>query len=177
DESRFARQVAERFGTEHTEACFSTAELLALIPEVFAYLDEPFADPSVLPTYLLCRHTRAGVTVALGGDGGDELFMGYPTFDAVLHAARFARLPGWGRRANGRRCGRVSPPPLLSLRRRPRQSRPGQHGELARSPRPAAGSGHRRLRSAHPLRLEARRRREARLEARPGAGAAAGDPA
>ena len=52
------------------------------IEPVFRYLDEPFADPSILPMSLLCENTRKHVTVALGGDGGDELFYGYPTYQA-----------------------------------------------------------------------------------------------
>jgi asparagine synthase (glutamine-hydrolysing) len=97
DESRFSRLVAQSVGSEHTEHCFSPTSLIDLIPEVFRYLDEPFADPSVLPTYLLCRHTRRSVTVALGGDGGDELFLGYPTFPAARFAYLWARAPRWAR--------------------------------------------------------------------------------
>jgi len=87
DESHHARRVAEFFGTEHHEEVLPGRALLDMVPEVSAFLDEPFADASVIPTYLLSRFTRRYVTVALGGDGGDELFAGYPTF----LAARFAR--------------------------------------------------------------------------------------
>lgn len=88
DESRHARRVAEFFGTEHHEEILQSRVLQEMLPEVAAFLDEPFADASVIPTYLLSRFTRRHVTVALGGDGGDELFAGYPTFPAH----RFARL-------------------------------------------------------------------------------------
>ena len=88
DESSHARSVAEHFGVDHHEEVFSQETMLALLPTVTEFLDEPFADPSILPTYLLSRHTRESVTVALGGDGSDELLAGYPTFPAD----RFARL-------------------------------------------------------------------------------------
>jgi asparagine synthase (glutamine-hydrolysing) len=82
DESDHARRVAEHFGTDHHEDVFTTDTMLELLPTVADILDEPFADASVLPTYLLSRHTRESVTVALGGDGSDELLAGYPTFQA-----------------------------------------------------------------------------------------------
>lgn len=89
DESAYARQVAERLGTDHTEFSFSVNDALNRLESVFHYLDEPFADPSILPTSLLCENTVKNVTVALGGDGGDELFYGYPTYqaEAVARAA------------------------------------------------------------------------------------------
>jgi asparagine synthase (glutamine-hydrolysing) len=99
DESDYARRVAAHVGSEHHEERFSAATMRDLIPEVFGYLDEPLADGSVLPTYLLSRHARRWVTVALGGDGGDELFLGYPTFSAALLAEKYLRLPGWVRSA------------------------------------------------------------------------------
>jgi asparagine synthase (glutamine-hydrolysing) len=92
DESRHARRVAEFFGTDHHEEVLQGRALLDMVPEVAAFLDEPFADASVIPTYLLSRFTRRHVTVALGGDGGDELFAGYPTFLAA-RLARFYRMP------------------------------------------------------------------------------------
>jgi asparagine synthase (glutamine-hydrolysing) len=88
DESEHARRVARHFGTDHHEDVFTASALLDVLPDVADVLDEPFADPSVLPTYLLSRFTRGSVTVALAGDGGDELLAGYPTFPAD----RFARL-------------------------------------------------------------------------------------
>jgi asparagine synthase (glutamine-hydrolysing) len=92
DESMYARQVAAFFGTDHREDILQPRALLDMLPEVAAFLDEPFADASIIPTYLLSRFTRRHVTVALGGDGGDELFAGYPTFPAQ-RAARFYRVP------------------------------------------------------------------------------------
>jgi asparagine synthase (glutamine-hydrolysing) len=93
DESSHARHVAQFFGTDHHEEVLQSRALLDMVPEVATFLDEPFADASVIPTYLLSRFTRRHVTVALGGDGGDELFAGYPTFLAS-RLARFYRVPG-----------------------------------------------------------------------------------
>lgn len=95
DETSHARLVAEQFGTEHREDQLTPAALLGILPEVMGFLDEPLADASIVPTYLLSRFTRQHVTVALGGDGGDELFAGYPTFKAEKLARDFYdRLPG-----------------------------------------------------------------------------------
>jgi asparagine synthase (glutamine-hydrolysing) len=80
DESVYARRVAEHLGTNHHEERLSGKDALDLIPEIADVFSEPVADASVLPTMLLSRFTRKSVTVALGGDGGDELFAGYPTF-------------------------------------------------------------------------------------------------
>jgi len=80
DESNYAKQVAKHIGTEHYEDFLSAEETLQLIPEIITKLDEPFADPSIIPTYFLSKFTRNYVTVALGGDGSDELLAGYPTF-------------------------------------------------------------------------------------------------
>jgi asparagine synthase (glutamine-hydrolysing) len=93
DESGPARQVAQHMGTRHHEEVFSVQRLLELLPEVADYLDEPFGDASVLPMYLLSRFARQRVTVALGGDGCDELMAGYPTFQAIGPAAMFRAMP------------------------------------------------------------------------------------
>jgi asparagine synthase (glutamine-hydrolysing) len=82
DESPHARLVARHLGTRHHEERLTAANMLALWPEVTRQLDEPLADASLIPTLQLCRFARQHVTVALGGDGGDELFAGYPTFAA-----------------------------------------------------------------------------------------------
>ena len=80
DESDHARRVAGLLGTHHREERLDARALLDILPAVGDFLDEPFADASIVPTYLLSRFTRRHVTVALGGDGGDELFAGYQTF-------------------------------------------------------------------------------------------------
>jgi asparagine synthase (glutamine-hydrolysing) len=92
DESSYARRVARAFGTDHHEDVFTADTLLDLLPTVVDWLDEPFADASILPTFLLSRFTREHVTVALGGDGSDELLAGYPTFPAD-RLAQLYRVP------------------------------------------------------------------------------------
>lgn len=82
DESAYAREVAGFLGTRHHEQVIGGKMLLDFVPEVLAHLDEPIADGSAVPTALLSRFAREHVTVALGGDGGDELFAGYDTFKA-----------------------------------------------------------------------------------------------
>jgi len=82
DESNYARQVAKHLGTDHHEQIVSAADMLDVVPLIADIFDEPVADASVIPTYLLSKFTRQHVTVALGGDGGDELFEGYQTYVA-----------------------------------------------------------------------------------------------
>ena len=94
DESSWARMVADRLGTNHHELILEPHMLLDLVPEVTAFLDEPMADASIIPTYLLSRFTRQHVKVALGGDGGDELFAGYPTVLGHRLAGYYNLLPG-----------------------------------------------------------------------------------
>jgi asparagine synthase (glutamine-hydrolysing) len=86
-ELRFARAVAEHCGTRHHEEIL-TPDYLSLLPDVIAQLDQPIADFSVFPTLLVARMARRRVTVALGGDGGDELFGGYDTYRADRLSAR-----------------------------------------------------------------------------------------
>lgn len=93
DESTYARQMASYFHTDHYEDVLTPKMLLDILPEVCDNLDEPFGDPSVIPTYLLSRFTRKYVTVALGGDGGDELFAGYDPFLAHYPAKYLEKLP------------------------------------------------------------------------------------
>ncbi len=104
DESPFAQRVADHLGTTHRMERLSAQTMLDVLPEVADYMDEPLGDASIIPTYLLSAFTRKHVTVALGGDGGDELFLGYPTFRAELVARRF---DGSLLRPAGRATGRL----------------------------------------------------------------------
>ncbi|HEX5742164.1 MAG TPA: asparagine synthase C-terminal domain-containing protein, partial [Pilimelia sp.] len=92
DERRAAAAVARRFGCRHTDLVVRPrADDIA--GGMATSFDEPFADPSMIPTYYLCRLARAHVTVALSGDGGDELFAGYATYQADKLARYYRRLP------------------------------------------------------------------------------------
>jgi asparagine synthase (glutamine-hydrolysing) len=91
DESTYSSQVAGELGTNHHLEVLSLDKARALLPGIAARLDEPMGDSSLLPTYLLCQHTRAKVTVALGGDGADELFAGYDPFHALGAAQAYNR--------------------------------------------------------------------------------------
>lgn len=102
DESDYGRRAARYFHTDHHEEVLDPRRMLEIFPDVARILDEPFADASIIPTYLLSRFTRQTVTVALGGDGGDELFAGYPTFQAHRLAFYFERFPDLFLRGLGR---------------------------------------------------------------------------
>jgi asparagine synthase (glutamine-hydrolysing) len=93
DESSYFRRAASFFETDHHEEVLAPPKLINIIPEVASILDEPLADASIMPTYLLSRFTRGYVKVALGGDGGDELFAGYPTYQAFLLSRYYERIP------------------------------------------------------------------------------------
>ena len=92
DEREFARLIAARYGTEHHEFVVHP-DAVDLIERLVWHHDQPFGDSSAVPTFLLSEDTRRHVTVALSGDGGDELFAGYERFTAALAARRFAALP------------------------------------------------------------------------------------
>ena len=92
DERSYARQAAEHLGTVHHESMVEP-EALAILPRLAWHYDEPFGDSSAIPTMYLSEMTRREVTVALSGDGGDELFAGYDRYRAVSLAANIDRLP------------------------------------------------------------------------------------
>ena len=93
DESKYARLVANHLNTEHYEDHLSAEKAGDLISEIGTWLDEPLSDGSLIPTYLLSRFVRKHVTVALGGDGGDELFAGYPMYFGHKMAAIYDAIP------------------------------------------------------------------------------------
>lgn len=93
DETPIAKRVAGQFGLRHEVRTLSDADVLHGLDRVEAKQDEPFADPSIVPTYLLSETAARGVKVALGGDGGDELFAGYINFQARKAAAVMSCLP------------------------------------------------------------------------------------
>ena len=93
DESKFARQVAKHLQTEHYEEKLSVEKAADLIAEIGTRLDEPLADGSLIPTLLLSRFVKKHVTVALGGDGGDEIFAGYPMYFAHKVADFYGKIP------------------------------------------------------------------------------------
>ncbi|HSW45322.1 MAG TPA: asparagine synthase (glutamine-hydrolyzing) [Phycisphaerae bacterium] len=107
DETRYARIVADRFRTEHQAFKLTFADVLAAVEPMLNHLGEPFADSSLLPTAVVSRHTRGHVTVALSGDGGDELFGGYWRYLGHHYLNCYHRLPAVIRR------GLIEP--LLSL--------------------------------------------------------------
>ncbi|MBF6024710.1 asparagine synthase (glutamine-hydrolyzing) [Lysobacter niastensis] len=114
DEAHLAREVAEHLHTAHTELYVSGADALAVVPTLPAMFDEPFADASQVPTALVARLARTAVTVALSGDGGDELFYGYKRYDRAIRNWRWQR--------------RIPAPIRNALARSARQ-----HGEASRT--------------------------------------------
>lgn len=128
DEAPYARAVAERFGTEHHEEVV-TPDAVSILPEIARDFDEPFADPSAIPTWYVCRMARRRVTVCLSGDGGDELFAGYTRYATVSRE--------WGRRKDlmsrlVAAAGRVAPRESRFRNRAERLTLPDFNGYYAR---------------------------------------------
>jgi asparagine synthase (glutamine-hydrolysing) len=109
DESGYARALATHFGVRHHEQMLDVRNSLELLPSVLSRLDEPLADASILPTFMLSRFTRQQVTVALAGDGGDELFAGYDPFKALTPALIYSRLVPKGLHRGLRRLAELAP--------------------------------------------------------------------
>jgi len=92
NELKYARLTAQRFGTDHHEF-FVTPDICSIVDELVWHFDEPFADSSAIPTYMVSKLARDHVTVVLSGDGGDELFAGYTRYVVDRKREGFARLP------------------------------------------------------------------------------------
>lgn len=92
DESRYARQLADHVACSYNERILDLDQARDLIPSVLTRLDEPLGDPSIVPTHMLSAFARESVTVALSGDGGDEMFAGYDPFDALGPASVYSRI-------------------------------------------------------------------------------------
>jgi asparagine synthase (glutamine-hydrolysing) len=93
DESMYAQQVADELGTNHHTLTCSHHDMIALIENLNEYYDEPYNDSSALPMIILSRETRKHVTVALSGDGGDELFWGYHNYFRMKRVSKLYKLP------------------------------------------------------------------------------------
>lgn len=110
DESKYAKQIANYFGTDHHEL---TAESMSfeLLPEMVRQFDEPFADHALMPTYLVTKLIRENATVAISGDGGDELFGGYPHYIWAKKQSRYRRIvPSFARSAISLFASSIIPP-------------------------------------------------------------------
>ena len=96
DERPYARTVAELFKTDHSECVYDNpqTQVESILPLMLEAFDEPFADSSMIPNYLVCQAARQWVTVAMSGIGGDELFAGYERYRGALAANTYQRLPG-----------------------------------------------------------------------------------
>lgn len=118
NEAKYAKNVAAALGTEHSEHYVSDTEVLDGIPLLTTRTDQPHADASAIPTFLLSRLTRGQVTVALSGDGGDELFYGYDRFEKAsrLHE-QLQRVPTLARKSGQKALSLLTGPPSRSMER------------------------------------------------------------
>jgi len=99
NELPYARAVAQRFNTIHSEVIVTSDLVRDLLPKYLTYIDEPYADGSAIPTYYVCQLAKDDVVVVLSGEGGDEVFAGYETYAAYQVSRWFRKVPQWMRRS------------------------------------------------------------------------------
>jgi len=116
NEAQYARVVAEKFGTEHHELVLEP-DVVNTVEVLTSSLEEPFGDSSMLPTYYICCLARRHVTVALSGDGGDEIFAGYERYRAHWRRAALESLPDWTKRLYREQIFPRLPSTMRGLRR------------------------------------------------------------
>ncbi|MEM9902245.1 MAG: asparagine synthase (glutamine-hydrolyzing) [Pseudomonadota bacterium] len=119
NEAERAKAVAAHLGTHHTELYVGPGELLDVVPNLTDMYDEPFADSSQIPTHIVSSLARQSVTVALSGDGGDELFGGYDRYRKGAHFFRAMALVPLGLRRGAAACVAAMPPRVLKTLLRP----------------------------------------------------------
>lgn len=134
DEAPHARSVAQHLGTNHTELYVTSEDALAFVPQIPQVYDEPFADPSQIPTFLLSKLARQYVTVSLSGDGGDELFGGYNRYMRMLRIwKRLSIIPAVFRDVGSRVLESIPLSLVDTLGRYlPRKARQRVHGDWVR---------------------------------------------
>lgn len=118
NEAPAARMIAQRLGTEHQEWIVTGSDALAVVPQLGGIYDEPFADSSQIPTILVSRFAHQGLTVALTGDGGDELFGGYERYSLFERVDRMRRGPAGLRRSVARVAKSIDPDTFERIARR-----------------------------------------------------------
>lgn len=109
DESVHAGTVAQRYGTDHHLKVFKGSECMAVVDEALGSIDEPISDPSLIPTYLLSRFAKDHIKVALSGDGGDEIFGGYPKYCVHRYMRFYDAIPGFLRKNIANRFAAMIP--------------------------------------------------------------------
>ena len=161
----FARRVAEHCGTEHREIMVGASDLERELPNLVWHQDEPVSEPAAIPTYLVSQLARETVTVVLTGEGGDELFAGYPKYAAEPFARGLAALPAGLRDALSTTASTVCRSASASCRSSARSAR--FRDEAERLAAWFAGfAGAERARLLSPAAARARRRRRRRVRAR-----------
>lgn len=135
DETRYARGVADMYRTDHREFKLTARDMLDVFPSVLDCFDEPFADSSAIPTFIVSRETRNHVTVALSGDGGDELFAGYRSYLGQYWHRRYMMIPAVIRNGVIERLAAALPDardnPVLEYARRLKKFVKGAHGSFS----------------------------------------------